>query len=62
MRSRWNTLASLHRHTLLLAMTLVFAGCEVIADIFQAGFVVGIIIVLVILGVVAWVFRKFSGR
>lgn len=52
----------LYRNMLLLAVTLTFAGCELIGDIFQAGFVVGIIIVLVVLGVIAWLVRMFSGR
>lgn len=52
----------LYRNMLLLAVTLTFAGCELIGDIFQAGLVVGIIIILVILAVIAWLVRMFTGR
>lgn len=53
---------TLQRTALLLVLSFTFTACELIGDIFQAGFVVGIIIVLVILGVIAWVVRMFRGR
>jgi hypothetical protein len=40
----------------LLAMTL--AGCEVIGDIFQAGFAVGIIAVVAVLAVIGFIVAK----
>jgi hypothetical protein len=56
------TNASLFRTSLVLAASLTFAGCELIGDIFQAGFFVGIIIVVLILAIVVWLFRKMGGR
>lgn len=50
---------TLRRLSLLLAISFFTAGCELIGDIFQAGFVVGIIIVLVIVAVVGWIISKF---
>jgi predicted lysophospholipase L1 biosynthesis ABC-type transport system permease subunit len=55
------TLSSLYRTTLLLAVSLTVAGCEAIANIFQGGIVVGVIVVLLVLGVIAWVMRKAGG-
>lgn len=52
----------LQRNLLLLAVTLTFSGCDLIGDIFEAGLIVGIIIVLVVVAVVAWLFRMFTGR
>jgi hypothetical protein len=54
--------ATLRRITLLLALSLFTAGCELIGDIFQAGFVVGIIIVVVIVAVIGWIVSRFRGR
>lgn len=50
---------TMRRLSLLLAISIFTAGCELIGDIFQAGFVVGIIIVLVIVAVVGWIISKF---
>lgn len=50
------------RISLLLALSFFTAGCELIGDIFQAGFVVGIIIVLVIVAVIGWILSRFRGR
>ena len=50
---------TLRRLSLLLAISFFTAGCELIGDIFQAGFVIGIIIVLVIVAVVGWIISKF---
>ena len=34
------------------------AGCELIGDIFQAGFVVGVIAVVLVIGLVGWLIAK----
>jgi hypothetical protein len=57
-----NATATVRRISLLLALSLFTAGCELIGDIFQAGFVVGIIIVLVIVAIVGWILSRFRGR
>ena len=54
--------ATSRRISLLLALSFFTAGCELIGDIFQAGFVVGIIIVLVIVAVIGWILSRFRGR
>lgn len=46
------------RTSLLLMASLFFAGCEAIAGIFRAGFWVGAIIVILIIGIVAWLFGR----
>jgi hypothetical protein len=43
-------------------ISFTMAGCELIGDIFQAGFVVGIIIVLLIVGIIGWIMSRFRGR
>lgn len=45
----------------LLALSLTTAGCELVGDIFQAGFVIGIIAVLAIVAVIAWIAKRFRG-
>lgn len=54
--------ATLRRLALLLTISFFTAGCELIGDIFEAGFVTGIIIVVLILAVVWWLVGKFRGR
>jgi uncharacterized membrane protein YkvI len=46
--------AAAFRTTVLLSASLLVAGCEAIADIFRAGFWVGAIIVLIIVGIIGW--------
>ena len=43
--------------TLLLISTML-AGCELVGDIFEAGVWVGIILVVLIIGLVVWVFSR----
>jgi hypothetical protein len=42
----------------LLCLTLTLAGCEAIANIFQAGFAVGVIVVVAILAGIAFLVTK----
>ncbi|HEX2167079.1 MAG TPA: hypothetical protein VHG09_07530 [Longimicrobiales bacterium] len=51
--------AILRRLSLLMVVSFLVAGCELIGDIFQAGFVIGIVIVLVIVAVVGWIISRF---
>jgi hypothetical protein len=57
-----NHLLLSRRMALLVALSITAAGCELIGDIFQAGLVVGIIIILLILAIVGWIIGKFRGR
>lgn len=50
------------RLLLVLAITVLTAGCGLIADIFQAGLVVGVIMVVVVLMIGVWIARKLRGR
>jgi hypothetical protein len=50
------------RTTLLLGISLFVAGCEAIAGIFEAGFWVGAIIVLIIVGLIGWLFSRGRSR
>ena len=47
------------RNVWLLLFSLAVGGCEFVGDVFQAGFVVGIVIILLIIAVVAWVLKRF---
>ena len=42
----------------LLFLFMVLSGCELIGDIFQAGMVVGIIAVGVVVGLLLWIIGK----
>ena len=46
------------RLLLVLLATVSLAGCEVIGDIFQAGMVVGVIAVLIVIALVGFVVAK----
>lgn len=46
---------------LLLLSTLMLGGCELIGNIFQAGMWVGVILVLLVLGGIAFLAGKLRG-
>jgi hypothetical protein len=46
---------------LLLLFTVALPGCELIGDIFQAGIWVGVVLVLLVVGIIAWLFAKMRG-
>jgi hypothetical protein len=46
--------------TFLFLLTMTFSGCQVIADIFQAGIWVGVIGVVLVLGVVFFILSRFK--
>lgn len=43
----------------LLAMVVTLSSCELVGDIFQAGFAVGIIVVVVIVALIIWLVSRF---
>ena len=44
--------------TLLVISTLTLAGCELVGDIFETGVWVGVILVILVVGLVVWLFSK----
>ena len=46
---------------LLLFSILPLSGCQVIGDIFKAGVWVGVILVIAVVGVIAWIVSKSRG-
>lgn len=46
----------------LAALATTLSGCSVIADIFKAGMVVGILFVVVIVALIMFLIRKMSNR
>jgi hypothetical protein len=46
--------------TLLVISTTMLAACELVGDIFEAGVWVGVILVILVIGLVVWLF--FRGR
>lgn len=43
---------------LLLLFALSLSGCEIIGDIFAAGFWVGIIVVIAVIALIVWLVAK----
>ena len=43
---------------LLLLSTVALTGCEMIGDIFQAGVWVGALLVIVVIGIIVWLFTR----
>jgi hypothetical protein len=43
---------------LLPLLTMILPGCEIIGDIFQAGVWVGVILVVLVIGLVVWIFSR----
>ena len=50
------------RLLLIVALAVVSAGCGIIANIFKAGMIVGIIFFVMVLLVVVWLARRLGGR
>jgi hypothetical protein len=46
----------------ILPLSILLGSCEIIEGIFKAGMAVGIILVLLVVGLVVWLFRKMGGR
>lgn len=44
---------------LVLFLSTILTGCEVIGDIFQAGMTVGIIIVIAVIVLIVWLISRF---
>ncbi len=47
--------------TLFILMALTLSSCELVGDILEVGVWMGIIIVVLIVLVIAWIFRKLRG-
>ena len=52
----------MRRLSLLLFVSLLLAGCDLVGDIFQAGLVVGLVIMVVIIAILGWIVGKFRRR
>lgn len=46
---------------LVLLLALTMPACELIGDIFQAGLVIGIILIVLIVAIIMWIVRKVRG-
>jgi len=49
------------RVLLLVVLALSMSGCEVIGGIFKAGFWIGIIVVVLIVGIIGFIAAKLRG-
>lgn len=47
--------------TALTILVITLSGCDFLGDIFKAGLWVGIIAVVIVIALVAWIIRKFRG-
>ena len=43
----------------LLAMVVMLSSCELVGDIFEAGFWAAIIVVVVVIAIIVWIFNRF---
>ena len=43
---------------LLLLSTVALSGCEVIGDIFKAGFWTGVLLVILVIGIIVWLITR----
>ena len=48
------------RLLVLVLVALPLAGCELVGDIFQAGMAVGVIMILAVVGVIAFIVAKIK--
>ena len=46
--------------TILIALLATFTGCEIIGGIFEAGFWVGIIVVVLLIAIVVWIVSRMK--
>jgi hypothetical protein len=46
------------RLLLVLLSSVTLGACELVGDVFQAGLVVGIIVVLLVVAIIGWVIRR----
>jgi hypothetical protein len=44
---------------LLLAMIVTLSSCELIGDIFEAGFWTAIIVIVLVIGLIIWLLNRF---
>lgn len=47
---------------LLLAVMTSLSSCELVGDIFEAGFWAAIIIIVLVIIVIVWIVNRFRGR
>jgi hypothetical protein len=43
----------------LLLLSITVGGCDLIGDVFQAGLVVGLVSVVLIVAAIAWMVKRF---
>jgi hypothetical protein len=46
------------RLALLVIFAMILAGCDIIVNIFQAGVWVGVILVILVIGLIVWLFTR----
>jgi TRAP-type C4-dicarboxylate transport system permease large subunit len=51
-------MSTLLRTSIVLVLALSLAACELIGDIFQAGFWAGFVIVLLVLALIVWFMQR----
>jgi hypothetical protein len=47
---------------LLLLGAVTFSSCEIIGDIFEAGVWTGIILIVLVVGLLIYIFSRFRGK
>jgi len=49
---------SWYRFVVLLFSTMILTGCEAIGDIFKAGVWLGVLLVVLVIGIIVWLFTR----
>ncbi len=48
--------------TLFALAMIALSGCSIIGGIFKAGVFVGVLAIVVVIGIIIWLFSLFSGK
>ncbi|MBC5774359.1 hypothetical protein H8S95_09830 [Pontibacter sp. KCTC 32443] len=45
--------------TLLILMAFTLSSCELVGDIFEAGMWTALVVIVIVILLIAWIFRRF---
>ncbi len=48
-----------HLSLFLIAMVFTLSSCELVGDIFEAGFWAAIIVIVIVIAIIIWIINRF---